>query len=643
MDGHECNFRIMLNTELGESVGVVGNCPQLGDWHYQNGFMLTRKFGSGDNNEVWHGTIRLPSNEEVQFRYFTCIVVEGKFIEQKTLIVRRWESNVLPRTIVPGNTTHSTHLDLFGTFFGETKVNRGWLTKETIVQFKLFNEPIQMWKKSLRGKTFRVKVTPIGVNSSNTMDDNSIVEDSMDVTEMRNAINSWPIIEVATVNQEESDLKLQEQYGKPLLPGDFLLFQIQVVNPETITFLVDFYAADSSTDIPEHVGFCYILQNNLLQSAGMATVPITNSKHLAIGQLKVEYLIVRPIEDFDCDMSVSYARYWKHSWRGLEVGHRGAGSSFKDALKSCASIRENTIASLAFAATHGADMIEFDVQLSKDMVPVVYHDFHVAIAMKKKTKLGAEPVHHDMLKLPLKDLTYAQLQMLKVYHLKEYDMSQAKFNDDDFDDHQPFPTLQSTLERLEPHVGFNVEIKWTMQLKDGTYELNHPFELNVYVDTIIKAVLQYGGSRKIVFSCFNPDICTMIRLKQNKYPVMFLTQGITARYPDYHDPRTHSIPRAVYFAQQSGLLGINVHTEDILRDPTQVVLVQEKGLVLFCWGEDNNDSGTIRYLKNIGLNGIIYDKIEEFSSKEVKESIFLIEAREGQKELLKLAVPPISA
>jgi len=569
--------------------------------------------------------------------------VEGKFIEQKTLIVRRWESNVLPRTIVPGNTTHSTHLDLFGTFFGETKVNRGWLTKETIVQFKLFNEPIQMWKKSLRGKTFRVKVTPIGVNSSNTMDDNSIVEDSMDVTEMRNAINSWPIIEVATVNQEESDLKLQEQYGKPLLPGDFLLFQIQVVNPETITFLVDFYAADSSTDIPEHVGFCYILQNNLLQSAGMATVPITNSKHLAIGQLKVEYLIVRPIEDFDCDMSVSYARYWKHSWRGLEVGHRGAGSSFKDALKSCASIRENTIASLAFAATHGADMIEFDVQLSKDMVPVVYHDFHVAIAMKKKTKLGAEPVHHDMLKLPLKDLTYAQLQMLKVYHLKEYDMSQAKFNDDDFDDHQPFPTLQSTLERLEPHVGFNVEIKWTMQLKDGTYELNHPFELNVYVDTIIKAVLQYGGSRKIVFSCFNPDICTMIRLKQNKYPVMFLTQGITARYPDYHDPRTHSIPRAVYFAQQSGLLGINVHTEDILRDPTQVVLVQEKGLVLFCWGEDNNDSGTIRYLKNIGLNGIIYDKIEEFSSKEVKESIFLIEAREGQKELLKLAVPPISA
>jgi len=633
MDENEYHFQITLNTSRGESVGVVGSCPQLGSWHFPNGVLLTRRIGSGDNYEVWTGAVRLPSNEEIQFRYFTCIVVE------ETLIVRRWEANILPRTIISGNGRHNAHLDLFGTYFGETRVNRGWLTKETIVQFKLFSEPIQMWKKSLRGKSFRVKVTPLGLNFPNlNLVDDHTVEDSMDVQEVRTAIKSWPIVEVANMSQGSADFKLQEQFGRPLESGDFLVFQVQVLEPETMTFLVDFYAhTDNPNDVPDHIGFCYILQNNLIQNAGMATVPITNSKHLAIGQLKVEYLIVRPIENFECDMSVSYARHWKHSWRGLEVGHRGAGSSFKDALKSCASIRENTIASLAYAANHGADMIEFDVQLSKDMVPVIYHDFHVCIAMKKKMKSGNDP--HDLLKLPLKDLTYAQLQMLKVYHLKEYDMGE-KFNDDDFDDHQPFPTLQSSLERLEPHVGFNVEIKWTMQLKDGTYELNHPFELNTYVDTILKPILQYGGSRKIVFSCFHPDICTMIRLKQNKYPVMFLTQGITSRYSDYHDPRTRSIPMAVNFARHAGLLGINVHTEDILRDPTQVVLVQEQGLVLFCWGEDNNDSGTIRYLKNIGLNGIIYDKIDEFSSKEIKESIFLVEARESQKELLKLASIP---
>lgn len=41
----------------------------------------------------------------------------------------------------------------------------------------------------------------------------------------------------------------------------------------------------------------------------------------------------------------------------------------------------------------------------------------------------------------------------------------AKFFDEDLEDHQPFPTLQTVLQELEQHVGCNIEIKWTMQLK----------------------------------------------------------------------------------------------------------------------------------------------------------------------------------
>lgn len=40
-----------------------------------------------------------------------------------------------------------------------------------------------------------------------------------------------------------------------------------------------------------------------------------------------------------------------------------------------------------------------------------------------------------------------------------------KFFDEDLEDHQPFPTLQTVLQELEQHVGCNIEIKWTMQLK----------------------------------------------------------------------------------------------------------------------------------------------------------------------------------
>lgn len=138
-------------------------------------------------------------------------------------------------------------------------------------------------------------------------------------------------------------------------------------------------------------------------------------------------------------------------------------------MYSCSSIRENTIASMAHAAKHGADMIEFDVQLSKDMIPVIYHDFYVYTAMMKKLGkeqggTGTSDGPYDMLHLPIKELTLAQLQKLKIYHVKE-NTRVPKLNDDDFDDHQPFPTLQHALEHLDPHVGFNIEIKWTMQLK----------------------------------------------------------------------------------------------------------------------------------------------------------------------------------
>uniref|UniRef100_V9I6V9 Putative glycerophosphodiester phosphodiesterase 5 n=1 Tax=Apis cerana TaxID=7461 RepID=V9I6V9_APICE len=399
-------------------------------------------------------------------------------------------------------------------------------------------------------------------------------------------------------------------------------------------YLVDYYVYSSRCfpgEPPSHIGFSYILPSTLQSSVGLLTVPITSTKHRPIGQLTLEYVVIKSIPDYPWDMNISYAKHWEQRWSGLDVGHRGLGTSFQ--TKNCANVRENTIASLKTASYHGADMVEFDVQLSKDHIPVIYHDFYVSISLKRKKQIEAM----DMLEIPVKDLTLEQLHLLKVYHVAEGREKNPRFFDEDLEDHQPFPTLQTVLQELEQHVGCNIEIKWTMQLKDGTFELNHPFDLNMYLDIILKVVLEYGGDRKIVFSSFNPDICAMIRLKQNKYPVVFLTQGVTSKYPTYHDPRCQTIPMAVRHALAADILGINVHTEDILRDPSQVKFVKDAGLIIFCWGDDNNDKDTIQHLKKLGLHAVIYDKIDEYNAKEVKESIFLVDARENQKALIALA------
>lgn len=158
----------------------------------------------------------------------------------------------------------------------------------------------------------------------------------------------------------------------------------------------------------------------------------------------------------------------------------------------------------------------------------------------------------------------------QVYHLSEGKSKNQRFFDEDLEEHQPFPTLQHALEVLNPLVGFNIEIKWTMEQMDGTLELQNPLDLNTYIDIILKCVLTHAGNRRVIFSCFHPDICSMIRMKQNKYPVMFLTQGETSKYLPYNDPRCWNIKAAVSFAQMVEILGVNVHTEDILKDPKLV-------------------------------------------------------------------------
>lgn len=74
---------------------------------------------------------------------------------------------------------------------------------------------------------------------------------------------------------------------------------------------------------------------------------------------------------------------------------------------------ENTILSFKQAALHGVDYVEFDIQLTKDLVPVVYHDDKVHVTVVKQDN---SEERRDMF---VKDLTLSELQQLKLYHPRE--------------------------------------------------------------------------------------------------------------------------------------------------------------------------------------------------------------------------------
>ncbi|KAF5298403.1 hypothetical protein FQR65_LT01181 [Abscondita terminalis] len=625
-------FRVRApDLKPGETVCVTGSVQELGGWLPENCIPLDQE----KKSDVWSKLITVPDGQEINYRYCVCIVIESGL----QVIMRNWETNLNSRVINSVDVCKgmSAEPSVYGDVDNCYRIDRGWITKETVVQFKLFKSPV-LWRPRYTNRSVFIKITPLNLNRYHLNPPSSIaeaLEESLSIdTQDTLETPKFGYTEIASLNRnDEETFQQQGQFGREFKEGDALLFQSTVLFPSNVAFLIDLYVYSSRAgddEPPYHAGFSYLLPNALSSSLETVTLPVTSTKHRPLGQIELEYLIIRPGTSYKCDMEITYERYWKNSWCGLDVGHRGSGSSFKVETQNCAEVRENTLASLKTAIDHGADFVEFDVQLSKDLVPIIYHDFHVCIAMKRKKQLE----EMDTLELPVKELTLEQLRLLKVYHLTEGKSRNPRFFDEDLEDHQPFPTLHQLLELLDPHVGFNIEIKWTMQLQDGSYELKDPIDINVYVDTILEVVLHHAGTRKIIFSSFNPDVCTMLRLKQNKYPVMFLTIGQSVKYPQYHDPRCHKIENAVQYAVISEILGVNVHTEDILRDATQVKMVINAGLIIFCWGDENACKSTIKYLKELGLHGIIYDKIYEY--KEIKESIFLVEARESQKELIRL-------
>src|SRR5262249_25622606 len=140
-------------------------------------------------------------------------------------------------------------------------------------------------------------------------------------------------------------------------------------------------------------------------------VPIIGLKHNPIGQIKIDVLLITPLEGIQQKFLVTQSKYWREGRRPVTVGHRGLGKTnsehnsskyqTNDPLRHRSSdpsvnnsnhssstssiprpvqtkfVSENTLASFKGAFQLGFDFVEFDVQLSKDKIPVVYHDFQV--------------------------------------------------------------------------------------------------------------------------------------------------------------------------------------------------------------------------------------------------------------------------
>ncbi|GAY36796.1 hypothetical protein CUMW_024610 [Citrus unshiu] len=304
------------------------------------------------------------------------------------------------------------------------------------------------------------------------------------------------------------------------------------------------------------------------------------------------------------------------------MGHRGSGMNMlQSSDQRMKSIKENTILSFNAAARHPLDFIEFDVQVTRDGCPVIFHDNFIftkdegEIIEKRVTDITlAEFLSYG----PQNDPENVGKPMLR--KTKDGRIFEWKVEKD-----TPLCTLQEAFEKVDQSVGFNVELKFDDQLVYTEEELTHALE------AILKVVFEHAQGRPIMFSSFQPDAALLIRKLQSTYPVFFLTNGGAQTYTDV---RRSSLDEAIKVCLAGELQGIVSEVRAIFKNPGAIKKIKEAKLCLVSYGELNNVPEVVYMQRFMGIEGVIVDLVSEITEavsdfikneEEIKEEIVFAE------------------
>lgn len=392
--------------------------------------------------------------------------------------------------------------------------------------------------------------------------------------------------------------------------------------------IVPTYSGNEKNKIGRAVALLSSVRPNLgtsrMNLQGDICVPIMGSNLEVIGSVNFNFLVITPFSHPNMEIN-SQQTYWKKLAPTMLIGHRGLGKNHL--TNKSLQLGENTVSSFIAAANLGAQYVEFDVQLTKDHVPVIYHDFLVS-----ETGIDA-PVHTLTLEQFLhindgsngrsrKETTEDRLSNAdkarngeggggglkqrslsvdfssnkkdtaslldeRMKYTLNYKQAGYKGNTRGNFVQAPFATLEELFKKIPENVGFNIEMKYPMLLESEQHYMDtYAIELNSFCDTVLEKVYELTRHRHIIFSSFNPDICLCLSFKQPSIPILFLTD---AGVEEVSDIRASSLQEAIRFASRWNLLGIVSNATPFVKCPRLVRVVKQSGLVCVSYGVQNND------------------------------------------------------
>ncbi|KAK4483240.1 hypothetical protein RD792_010424 [Penstemon davidsonii] len=303
----------------------------------------------------------------------------------------------------------------------------------------------------------------------------------------------------------------------------------------------------------------------------------------------------------------------------LVIGHRGNGMNMLHSSDSrMKSIKENTILSFNSAGNYPVDFIEFDVQVTKDGCPIIFHDNFIFSAEDNGTIYEKRVTDLSLLEF----LSYGPQKesgsMGKPLLRKTKDGKIVNWSVDSDDS---MCTLQEAFQNVNPSLGFNIELKF-----DDYIVYEQEFLTNV-LKAIVQVVSDYAKGRPIIYSTFQPDAALLVKKLQSTYPVYFLTNGGNEIY---YDVRRNTLEEAIKLCLEGGLQGIVSEVRGIFRNPSAVNKIKELKLSLLTYGKLNNVAEAVYMQHLMGIDGVIADLVQEITEAVVK----MVKPCEENEEIL---------
>ncbi|KAJ5113557.1 hypothetical protein N7456_002091, partial [Penicillium angulare] len=360
------------------------------------------------------------------------------------------------------------------------------------------------------------------------------------------------------------------------------------------TFAVDFeiFPTFGSKVIAKSVALPVIFRAER-SSAGTCCLPLFDPRLRAIGQLRFNFQVIKPYHGDPLEIT-HFATYWKATG-AIDSEHNG----------------------LITGSSLSGDYVQLFVQLTRDRVPVLFPRFLI---------------NHHGIEIPICQLTFKQfetigaergankaqaLQFLATQALDEMPKAHRILAD-------AFLSLQEVLQVLPIGLNVNISVIYPSSTEERSLDLTSLADVNTFADAILTDVFHHAREsreknpdfmRSVVFTSYNPNICTALNWKQPNYPVLLCNDLGQIRdlasnmdilpHVDSSGRASMSIKESARIAQSNNFMGLICRSSLLNVVPALVETIKELGLVLVADTSDENTQperrGSVTMANSIGV------------------------------------------